>query len=208
MLGQCLLHLCAPRLVLRTSIVSPEADEDKFVGAAHACAPRGTFSLAFRTPPSRLLLLSKRNGFGLCLARPYRDDWSELIFAQLTYSARNEQTVGYRDKPPWRHGGSFRRNASSRNHFRRRLSPALSRPLPSATPTRCRQIALRTPKSRTLCRAPCLGLLADVAAGEVDRVVVYRLDRLARRLTHCAAILRELREHDVAFTVITSPVLQ
>ena len=50
-------------------------------------------------------------------------------------------------------------------------------------------------------------LLADIAAGQVDRVVVYRLDRLARRLAHCAAILQEFREHDVAFTVITSPEL-
>jgi hypothetical protein len=63
-------------------------------------------------------------------------------FPQLTYSASYEQTVGYRDKPPWRHGGFFRRNASSRNHFRRRLSPALSPSFPRATPAHRRPIAL------------------------------------------------------------------
>ncbi|MFO0818280.1 MAG: recombinase family protein [Pirellulales bacterium] len=51
-------------------------------------------------------------------------------------------------------------------------------------------------------------LLADVAAGEVDRVVVYRLDRFEGRLAYCAAFLRDPREHDVAFTVITSPELE
>jgi hypothetical protein len=96
----------------------------------------------------------------------------------LTYSARNELTVGYRDKPPWRHGGFFRRNASFRNHFRRRLSPALSHPFPRATPALRLRIALRAPKSRTLCRAPCLGLtIGRLRLSETDTAVSVSLER-------------------------------
>jgi hypothetical protein len=101
-------------------------------------------------------------------------------FPQLTYSASYEQTVGYRDKPPWRHGGFFRRNASSRNHFRRHLLPALSQALLRATPSR-RPIAFRAPKSRILGRAPCLGLtIGRLRKSETDTAVSVSLRRAGR----------------------------
>lgn len=50
-------------------------------------------------------------------------------------------------------------------------------------------------------------LFADIAAGNVERVIVYRLDRLARNLLHGITILQELRDQNVAFTIVTAPEL-
>jgi hypothetical protein len=101
-----------------------------------------------------------------------------VALPQLTYSASNEQTVGYRDKPPWSHGGFFRRITSSRNHFRRRFAPGLSHSFRCATPGRRRQIVLRAPKSRTLCRALCLGLtIGRLRRSETDTAVLVSQGR-------------------------------
>ena len=40
--------------------------------------------------------------------------------------------------------------------------------------------------------------MADVRAGKVERVVVFKLDRLGRSLPHLALILDELQRHSVA----------
>ena len=42
------------------------------------------------------------------------------------------------------------------------------------------------------------GLMAAVRAGKVERVVVFKLDRLGRSLPHLALILDELQRHGVA----------
>ncbi len=48
----------------------------------------------------------------------------------------------------------------------------MSPPLPCATPARRRQIPLRAPKSRTLCRAPCLGLtIGRLRKGDANTAV-------------------------------------
>jgi hypothetical protein len=49
-------------------------------------------------------------------------------------------------------------------------------------------------------------LFVDVETGAVDRVV-YRLDRLCRSVLHSVQILQELRDRNVALTIVTSPEL-
>src|SRR5262249_53604495 len=46
-------------------------------------------------------------------------------------------------------------------------------------------------------------LLADVEAGTVDCVVVYRVDRLSRSLLDFAAMMRTFDEHRVSFVSVT-----
>lgn len=50
-------------------------------------------------------------------------------------------------------------------------------------------------------------LLRDVRAGIVDGIVVHRLDRLSRRLSHTAALLGELRDRGVHLAVVADPML-
>ena len=50
-------------------------------------------------------------------------------------------------------------------------------------------------------------LLSDIEAGKIDRVVVYRLDRLSRKVVHSASLLSKLSERGIALTMVTSPEL-
>jgi site-specific DNA recombinase len=50
-------------------------------------------------------------------------------------------------------------------------------------------------------------LIADIEAGTVDRVIVHRLDRLSRSLFHSVAILQELRDRNVALSIVAAPDL-
>ena len=50
-------------------------------------------------------------------------------------------------------------------------------------------------------------LLADIDAGKVDRVVVYRLDRLSRSIADCTSLLQQLRDRNIPVTVVVSPEL-
>jgi DNA invertase Pin-like site-specific DNA recombinase len=52
---------------------------------------------------------------------------------------------------------------------------------------------------RTTGRPGLDALMGAVRAGKVDRVVVFKLDRLGRSLPHLALLLGELQEHKVAF---------
>lgn len=61
--------------------------------------------------------------------------------------------------------------------------------------------------SETLDRPGLQQLLADVRAGKINRVVVYRLDRLSRRIADCIAVLQELKDRQIAFTIVTQPEL-
>ncbi|MGI9452797.1 MAG: recombinase family protein, partial [Geminicoccaceae bacterium] len=46
-------------------------------------------------------------------------------------------------------------------------------------------------------------LLADIAAGKIDTVVVYKVDRLTRSLADFAKIVDQFDDHDVAFVAVT-----
>lgn len=46
-------------------------------------------------------------------------------------------------------------------------------------------------------------LMADIESGEVDRVVIYRLDRISRSISDFAAIMNTLEEHHASFVSIT-----
>lgn len=50
-------------------------------------------------------------------------------------------------------------------------------------------------------------LLQDVRTGQVDRVVVHRLDRTSRKLLGFASLLDELQQQQIPLTVVTSPEL-
>ena len=50
-------------------------------------------------------------------------------------------------------------------------------------------------------------LLTDICSGEVERVIVYKLDRLARRAKDALQLLEDFRNRDVAFTIIGDPSL-
>ena len=51
---------------------------------------------------------------------------------------------------------------------------------------------------------PALGrLLADIAAGQIDTVVVYKIDRLTRSLADFAKIVEVLDAHEVSFVSVT-----
>ena len=49
-------------------------------------------------------------------------------------------------------------------------------------------------------------LMAAVRAGKVERVVVFKLDRLGRSLPHLALILDELQRHRVALIATTQGI--
>lgn len=59
----------------------------------------------------------------------------------------------------------------------------------------------------TLGRPALERLLGVVRSGGVDRVVVYRLDRLSRSLRHFVQLSEELRSHNVALTIVSAPML-
>jgi site-specific DNA recombinase len=62
--------------------------------------------------------------------------------------------------------------------------------------------------SGTTLRRPALSRLLDaIRQGRIDCVVVYRLDRLSRRLLHTTSLLNTLRERNVKLDVVTSPEL-
>jgi len=61
--------------------------------------------------------------------------------------------------------------------------------------------------SESLDRPALSRLLADIDAGKVDRVVVYRLDRLSRDIADCTSLLQRLRDCGVPVTVVVSPEL-
>jgi len=46
-------------------------------------------------------------------------------------------------------------------------------------------------------------LLADIAAGKVDAVIVYKVDRLSRSLLDFARLMQTFDEHKVAFVSVT-----
>src|SRR3954452_3148039 len=46
-------------------------------------------------------------------------------------------------------------------------------------------------------------LLADVRAGQIDCVVVYKVDRLSRSLLDFARLMEEFEAHDVSFVSVT-----
>jgi site-specific DNA recombinase len=48
-------------------------------------------------------------------------------------------------------------------------------------------------------------LLADVATGSIDVLLVYKLDRLSRRLRDLTEVLDLLARHDVSFESVTEP---
>lgn len=55
----------------------------------------------------------------------------------------------------------------------------------------------------TLDRAALQRLLAQVREHRFDRLVVHRLDRLARSLLGCASLLEEFRKHGVGLVIVT-----
>ena len=50
---------------------------------------------------------------------------------------------------------------------------------------------------------PCSALLADIAAGKIDIVVVYKVDRLTRSLADFAKIVEVFDAHGVSFVSVT-----
>jgi site-specific DNA recombinase len=56
--------------------------------------------------------------------------------------------------------------------------------------------------SETLDRPALNRLVEDIQAGEIDRVLVHRLDRVARKLVFACQFLELLRQHDVATTIV------
>ncbi len=59
----------------------------------------------------------------------------------------------------------------------------------------------------SLDRPALQGLLNLIRSGGVDRVVVYRLDRLSRNLRHFVNLSQEFRDNNVALTVVTAPLV-
>src|SRR5271167_2847480 len=55
----------------------------------------------------------------------------------------------------------------------------------------------------TMDRPGLQGLLADISAGKVDVVVVYKIDRLTRSLFDFAKIVETLDAHTVSFVSVT-----
>jgi site-specific DNA recombinase len=62
--------------------------------------------------------------------------------------------------------------------------------------------------SETLDRLGLQKFLKDMREGKIDRVVVYRLDRLSRCIAHCAALPQELKEHQIPLTIVANPELE
>lgn len=50
-------------------------------------------------------------------------------------------------------------------------------------------------------------LLALVRRGQIDRILIHRLDRLSRNVRDCSTLLDELRRLEVALVVVTTPEL-
>ena len=59
----------------------------------------------------------------------------------------------------------------------------------------------------TLDRPALTRLREMVAPRQVDTVVIYRMDRLARSLIKSASLLEELRSHGVRLVIVTAPEL-
>jgi DNA invertase Pin-like site-specific DNA recombinase len=59
----------------------------------------------------------------------------------------------------------------------------------------------------TLDRPAFQRLLVLIRSGGIDRLVIYRLDRLSRNLRHFVTLFEELLDHDVSLDVVTSPEL-
>jgi site-specific DNA recombinase len=59
----------------------------------------------------------------------------------------------------------------------------------------------------TIERAGLKRVWQDIESGRIDRLVIYRLDRLSRKVAHCAAFLQKLRQIGIALTIVTSPEL-
>lgn len=59
--------------------------------------------------------------------------------------------------------------------------------------------------SETLDRPALIRLVEDIQAGEIDRVLVHRLDRVARKILFACQFLELLRLHDVAITIVSQP---
>ena len=50
---------------------------------------------------------------------------------------------------------------------------------------------------------PCSGCLADVRAGKIDVIVVYKVDRLTRSLADFAKLVELFDQHNVSFVSVT-----
>jgi DNA invertase Pin-like site-specific DNA recombinase len=58
----------------------------------------------------------------------------------------------------------------------------------------------------TLERPALQRLLRDIEAGEVDTVIVYKIDRLSRALMDFAKLVEVFDRHDATFVSVTSPL--
>lgn len=59
----------------------------------------------------------------------------------------------------------------------------------------------------TLERPGLKRLLADAEAAFFDRIVIHRLDRLSRKVVHCASLLEDLRRRGIGLTIVSQPEL-
>ncbi len=57
----------------------------------------------------------------------------------------------------------------------------------------------------TLDRPAFQRLLSVIRSGGIERLVIYRLDRLSRNLRHFTTLFEELKDHDVELDVVTAP---
>jgi len=57
----------------------------------------------------------------------------------------------------------------------------------------------------TLDRPALHRLLGVIRSGGIERLVIYRLDRLSRNLRHFTTLFEELKDHDVELDVVTAP---
>jgi site-specific DNA recombinase len=61
--------------------------------------------------------------------------------------------------------------------------------------------------SETLDRPALNRLIEDMQAGVIDRVLVHRLDRIARKILYACQFLELLRQYDIALTIVSQPEL-
>ena len=59
--------------------------------------------------------------------------------------------------------------------------------------------------SETLDRPELRRLISAIEGGQVDRLIIYSIDRLSRRLFHFQELLELFEKHDVELTVVTDP---
>src|ERR1017187_4502820 len=59
----------------------------------------------------------------------------------------------------------------------------------------------------TLDRPALNRLLMSVRRGQIDRILIHRLDRLSRGVRDCVALFDELRRLEVALVIVTAPDL-